>query len=76
MSLKEEVSFQSFFFKEEKVSDVIWQVIPGVRAIDSETTESILFSFVAVFIMFEECEKVSRHVIIKKGREGQNQYPL
>ena len=51
VALGEEVSFQSAFKRRESVtvSDVIWQVIPGVGARVGETAETMLRSFVAVY---------------------------
>ena len=45
------MSFQSVFKRRESVtvSDVIWQVIPGVEAIVGETAETMLLSFAAAY---------------------------
>ena len=45
------MNFQSVFKRRESVtvSNVIWQVIPGVGAIVGETAETMLLSFVAVY---------------------------
>ena len=51
MAQIEEVRFQSVFKRRESVtgSNVTWQVIPGVGAIEGETAETMLLSFVAVY---------------------------
>ena len=45
------MNFQSVFKRRESVtvSNVIWQVIPGVGAIVGETEDTMLLSFVAVY---------------------------
>ena len=79
------MNFQSVFKRRESVtvSNVIWQVIPGVGAIVGKTAETMLISFVAVYggvwrkdvyqRMTGVCERVCSCVIVWKGRQEQIQ---
>ena len=51
VALREEMSFRSVFKGRESVtvSDVKWQIIPGVWATVGETAETLLLSFVSVY---------------------------